>query len=963
MPEPADAELLIDEVCDRFEGCWRAGERPVVEDYLGTVPAAATDELLRELLRLEIDYRRRRGEQPALGDYLPRWPAQSTLLQELLGEVLPAPQAAPALAPAPVALELTASYQGTLPGDSAGLPAPADERITRAETSSDERITRVLPPPAVPALPEQLGRYKVNRLLRQGGTGTVYVAEDALADRQVAIKVPNVGPGSPPTALERFRSSARAAARLAHPNLCPIYEVGEWQGAPFLVMPHLALPSLADRLKDGPPFAPREAAELVRKLATAMQAAHQAGVIHRDLNPANILLDAEGEPIVVDFGLALFTEGDSCRLTQAGEVLGTPAYIAPEQLGGNPEAHTASCDVFSLGVILHELLTGEPPFGRTLGEVRLRIMTHDPAPSALRPEVGPELDGVCRKALAYMVQDRFRSMAELADALPGSPVRQEDSTARGETRIAVIPHAGPLLRRARLLLAATVLGALAVLVAGWLWVKVERKPAPVAQATPETPHDPPARQGEDKRQEVRDQPQPVRAPRVDEPKPVILRPTLLMPRPGGTMKNGYQLALPSMVWFFNWSQVPGAERYHLLVRDPKGVPVIDDASAGTPPYALNERDVFVADSNLVGWRWKLRALVKGEWTEWSVERTFNVAPFGKNKSKPGGWYTRVAYSLDGRSFASACSTGEITVWNTATGQISFSLPTPMTRAEAVAFSPDGKWLAGAGAGLLLVWDAETRKEVYLFPVGGDSTSRQTARVAFSPDSKFLASACDDCIVRVWDLTTGRVSRRLFGLGVSDRKAVAFNKHGSLLASTSNQSVGVWNVQTGRVQFELPGHAWCVEFSPDGGLLAAGGNSGVKVWDVATGKEVMSRPGDGRLQFPSLAFSPNDKRLAVTTNAGLVLILDPLSGKELQRLRHGNSWRLLDVAFSRDGTRVLSAGWGDGSIVVHDAATGKELSTVPRKENVRPAQPSPPGGGPATLEARERAQEVSRRGVP
>jgi hypothetical protein len=160
MREPANAEQAIDEVCDRFEGRWRAGERPVAEDYLGAVPEAARGDLLRELLRLEIDYRRR-GEQPALDDYLPRWPAQDALLRELLAEVLPAPQPAPATPQAPVDLELTAPYQGTPPAHPAGIQAP-----------SDERVTRVLPPSAASAaLPEQLGRYKVLRQLRRGATG------------------------------------------------------------------------------------------------------------------------------------------------------------------------------------------------------------------------------------------------------------------------------------------------------------------------------------------------------------------------------------------------------------------------------------------------------------------------------------------------------------------------------------------------------------------------------------------------------------------------------------------------------------------------------------------------------------------------------------------------------------------------------------------------------------------------
>jgi serine/threonine protein kinase/tetratricopeptide (TPR) repeat protein len=448
MRDPS-TEQAIDEVCDQFEGRWRAGEAPVVEDYLRSVPESARDDLLRELLRLEIDYRRRRGEQPALGDYLPRWPQQNTLLQELLGEVLPSPRPAPARPRPPVDLQQTAQYEGTLPEAPAGTQGP-----------SDERITRVLPPAAAPAgLPQQLGRYRVLCLLRQGATGTVYLADDSQADRQVAIKVPNLGPGSPPTAVERFRQSARAAARVTHPNLCPVYEVGEWQGVPFLVMPHLAMPSLADRLKEGLPFPPREAAELVRKLATAMQAAHRAGVIHRDLNPASILLDPAGDPIVVDFALARFVDAGAARLTQTGEVLGTPAYIAPEQLSGDPEAQGASCDVFSLGVILYELLTGEMPFGRTMQEVLLRIMTRDPVPpSVLRPEVGAELDAVCRKALACKVQDRYRNMGELAEALQGSPVRREHSTTRRMPRAGARRLLAPLCTRGGLLLLALLAG-------------------------------------------------------------------------------------------------------------------------------------------------------------------------------------------------------------------------------------------------------------------------------------------------------------------------------------------------------------------------------------------------------------------------------------------------------------------------------------------------------------------------
>jgi serine/threonine-protein kinase len=162
--------------------------------------------------------------------------------------------------------------------------------------------------------------------------------------------------------------------------------VGEHQGIPYLTMPYLDMPSVAFGLRSGVLPKPAEAVELVRKLALALHAAHQQGIIHRDLNPANVLINPDGEPVLVDFGLARSLEGDASRLTQTGQVLGTPGYMAPEQLSGVPEAQGTGCDIFSLGVILYELLTGELPFGRTLNEMLLQIMTREPQPpSARRP--------------------------------------------------------------------------------------------------------------------------------------------------------------------------------------------------------------------------------------------------------------------------------------------------------------------------------------------------------------------------------------------------------------------------------------------------------------------------------------------------------------------------------------------------------------------------------------------------
>jgi len=307
-----------------------------------------------------------------------------------------------------------------------------DANLSNQESVSDEPVTRAFDQPLPPVtLPEPFGHYHILRLLGQGGMGAVYLAQDAKLERLVALKVPHFAPEDGAAARERFQRSARAAARLVHPNLCPIYEVGEFQGIPYLTMPYLEMPSLQSRLQEGLSPTPQQAAALVHRLAVALQTAHQAGIVHRDLNPGNILLNPEGEPIIVDFGLARQLDTDAARLTQTGQVLGTPGYTAPEQLSGIPEAQSRSCDIFSLGVILYELLTGQLPYGRTLHEVLLHIRTRDPAPpSVLHPGIDPVLDRVCEKALARKVEERYASMGELAAALVDYLRKQKEPIAQ-----------------------------------------------------------------------------------------------------------------------------------------------------------------------------------------------------------------------------------------------------------------------------------------------------------------------------------------------------------------------------------------------------------------------------------------------------------------------------------------------------------------------------------------------------
>jgi hypothetical protein len=219
-------------------------------------------------------------------------------------------------------------------------------------------------------------------------------------------------------AAERFRREIRAAAGVRHPNLVPVYEVGEVDGTDYFTMPHITGEPLSARLAREGPLPESEAIQLLLRVADAMEAVHRAGVVHRDLKPANILLDENGEPAVTDFGLARQVGGADPRVTDSGTVLGTAAYMPPEQVGCRPEAMGPRCDVYSLGVILYEMLTGRLPFTGSPGEILVQVVSVEPAPpSRHRKGLDPRLEAVCLRAMARRAERRYASMAAFAEAL------------------------------------------------------------------------------------------------------------------------------------------------------------------------------------------------------------------------------------------------------------------------------------------------------------------------------------------------------------------------------------------------------------------------------------------------------------------------------------------------------------------------------------------------------------------
>jgi predicted Ser/Thr protein kinase len=377
---PALAEMVkVD-----LERQWQAGRRASLESYLKQFPElGGPGDVSADLIQAEYEVRKQFGDSAGLDDYARRFPQQADELRRLIAQ--------------------------------GGTSLPSSRWRTRPP---DEPDTVPAPAPAAPGLPESFGRYKVLRRLGAGGMGSVYLAEDTELGRRVALKIANIDPSHGPEVIERFRREARAAAMLDHPYLCKVHDVGVLGGVHYITMAYVEGRSLADLVEGKGALPSRQVAAIVGKLALAMQEAHDKGVIHRDLKPANVMIKQSGsrrEPVIVDFGLARQAHAQDRTLTQADQILGTPFYMAPEQVRGESGP---ACDIYALGVVLYELLTGTRPFEGPPLSVLAQVLTQPPAPpSAHRPDLDPRLESICLRAMAKEPSGRYATMGELAAAL------------------------------------------------------------------------------------------------------------------------------------------------------------------------------------------------------------------------------------------------------------------------------------------------------------------------------------------------------------------------------------------------------------------------------------------------------------------------------------------------------------------------------------------------------------------
>jgi serine/threonine protein kinase len=264
---------------------------------------------------------------------------------------------------------------------------------------------------------DTFGRYQIARLLGRGAMGGVYLAYDSQLQRYVALKTPSLGNDA--KIVARFYREARAAAQLRSPYICPIHDVGQISGVHYLSMAFIEGQSLEVYIVEGRIKDQADIAKVTRKIARGLQKAHEHGIIHRDLKPENIMIDADGEPIVMDFGLARKVD-DDIQLTTPGRLLGTPAYMSPEQVDGDPAKIGPATDIYSLGVILYRLLTGRLPFQGSFTSVLRQIASEEPPrPSAVSPELAgnSKMERLCLQMMAKAPADRPASMADVHGAL------------------------------------------------------------------------------------------------------------------------------------------------------------------------------------------------------------------------------------------------------------------------------------------------------------------------------------------------------------------------------------------------------------------------------------------------------------------------------------------------------------------------------------------------------------------
>jgi eukaryotic-like serine/threonine-protein kinase len=968
-----------------------------VEAYLSSnLQLRADEKLVLDLIYSEYCLREERGESPTCEEYCTRFPQFATRLVSLF--------------------ELHKAVDQSQTREFASGLSVEEFSHAQPRRSQDEAASRSGIRSESPILPAIHG-YEILEELSRGGMGVVYKARQVSLNRLVALKMILAGPYASAEDLARFRGEAEAAARLQHPHIVQIFEIGEHLGRPYFALEFVEGGNLSARLA-GTPLAITDAAALSETLARAVHYAHERGVLHRDLKPANVLLrplatgareqdstlddqdstatdakparrgrlswrdrlrsnaqlvpiDAMTSPFVpkiTDWGLAKQLDADQGR-THSGAIMGTPSYMAPEQAAGQSRNVGAAADIYSLGAILYEMLTGRPPFrAATVWQTLQQTQSEEPVPPGqLQPGLPRDLETICLKCLEKEPAKRYSMAAALADDLRrflgGEPIaaRPINVTERAWR------WAGrkPLLASLYAAIAALVLAVVIVPSVLVVRLDVARRMA-VENEQAATRNEMEANRQKDaaRKNEATARVQQERAEREQQiarrrqyaaqvnlahaayEQGHVTRALALLEelRPKFDEED-----LRGFEWYCIWGEC-NADRLrtlrgpivpvHSIVFSPDGKTLysafddrivrIWDVDSRRQIGEIEEQgpiDTLVVSSDdrmlAVGRRDGRIHFWHREDARWRAGKTLLTS----------GQVRQMALNPNGRILASADASGRAKVWDAQSGNELATLG-ERTDAVAVAVAPDSRTVAVGGTWgrpIVTLWKANGASWQ---PNPVSDTAQDITALAFAPDGKTVAAATFCRTTVVFNTATSREVARLRCNGGS-MNCVAYSPDGTNLAlGGSDHSLRLWTPATGeeREKGDLSA-ILAVAFSPDGKLLASGNEDGeIKLWPTnsAAYDEQLSgerRPGVATTTFwtghvDTFDVQPGGEKLVV---AGLETALyqmkpgEPFPGRRIRTLRGG------PARFSPDGSRIAVASWeGDGTITIYDATKGTEL---------------------------------------